>query len=181
MKSDNYLSIFVLLAMLSCLITAATVHAGDSIETGGDILAYFLPATAAGLTLAFKDFKGTVQFARSTAFALGATIALKYTTNETRPNGERYSFPSGHSAVSFASAEFIRKRYGWKYGVPAYAVAAFVAYSRVEARQHYTHDVVAGAAIGIASSYLFTKPYKGWGLQPEATSKYYGMRLTRSW
>ncbi len=33
--------------------------------------------------------------------------------------------------------------------VPAYAAASFVAYSRVESREHYPHDVVAGAGIGI--------------------------------
>ncbi|SDZ06263.1 hypothetical protein [Nitrosomonas sp. Nm33] len=42
----------------------------------------------------------------------------------------------------------MRKRYGWKYGMPVYAVALFVAYSRVEPEQHHAHDVVAGAAIG---------------------------------
>jgi membrane-associated phospholipid phosphatase len=56
----------------------------------------------------------------------------------------------------------MRKRYGWEYGAPAYATASFVAYSRVESRKHYPHDMLAGAGIGILSSYIFTKPYKGW-------------------
>ncbi len=42
-------------------------------------------------------------------------------------------------SISFASAEFVRNRYGWRYGLPAYVLASFVAYSRVEANQHYTH------------------------------------------
>ena len=51
----------------------------------------------------------------------------------------------------------MRERYGWGYGVPAYALASFVGYSRVESRQHYAPDVIAGAAIGILSSCLFTR------------------------
>jgi len=73
------------------------------------------------------------------------------------------------------------KRYGWEYGVPAYAAASFVAYSRVEAREHQPHVVLAGAAIGIISSYIFTRPYKGWRVQAEAGDKYYGISLSRSW
>jgi len=109
------------------------------------------------------------------------TFGLQYTIDEKRPNGEPHSFPSGHTSISFASAEFVRNRYGWKYGLPAYVLASFVAYSRVEAKQHYIHDVLAGAAIGIVSSYLFTRPYEGWHNQAEADHNYYGIRLTLTW
>jgi len=88
--------------------------------------------------------------------------------------------PSGHTSISFSSAEFMRKRYGWEYGVPAYAAASFVAYSRVESRQHHPADVIAGAGIGIVSSYIFTKPYKGWKVEADVGEKYYGVRLSRS-
>lgn len=74
----------------------------------------------------------------------------------------------------------MRKRYGWEYGLPAYALASFVGYSRVESRQHYAHDVIAGASIGIVSSYLFTKPYRGWNMELEADSRYFGFRLSRN-
>ena len=53
-------------------------------------------------------------------------------------------------------------------------------YSRVEAREHYPHDVIAGAAIGILSSYLFTKPYKGWNLELGTDGKHFSFRLGRS-
>ena len=36
-----------------------------------------------------------------------------------------------------------------QYGVPAYAAASFVAYTRVESGQHHDYDVIGGAAIGI--------------------------------
>ena len=66
-----------------------------------------------------------------------------------------------------------------EYGVPAYAAASFVAYSRVESREHYPRDVVAGAGIGILSSYIFTKPYKGWNASLEGDTKSFALRLNR--
>ena len=168
-------------AFFSFLLTACVAWAGDGIAEAGDVLQFVLPATAAGLTLGYRDGQGALQFGESAALTLGVTYGLKYTVNERRPNGGRQSFPSGHTSISFSSAEFMRKRYGWEYGVPAYAAASFVAYSRVEAREHHPHDVVAGAAIGIVSSYIFTKPYKGWHVQADADGKYFGIRLSRAW
>lgn len=158
-----------------------SIRASDRIELAGDIVQYLLPATAAGLTLGYKDGEGTLQLGESATLALGVTYGLKYSINEKRPNGRRHSFPSGHSSISFASAEFMRKRYGWEYGIPAYAAASFVAYSRVEAREHHPHDVIAGASIGIVSSYIFTRHYKGWEIEPEVDRKSYGIRLSHRW
>ncbi|MGD0274833.1 MAG: phosphatase PAP2 family protein [Syntrophales bacterium] len=167
--------------MLFGLMAGIDVQAYDRIEQAGDVLVVALPVAAAGLTLGFKDCQGTLEFGESAALAMGTTYTLKFSIDKTRPNGESQSFPSGHATMSFSSAEFIRKRYGWEYGVPAYAIATFVAYSRVEAGQHYTIDVIGGTAIGILSSYLITRPYKGWNIQPEAGYSYYGIRLDHSW
>jgi membrane-associated phospholipid phosphatase len=153
----------------------------DSVQTAGDILQFALPASAFAITLAYQDGRGALEFGESAVVTLGVTYGLKYTVNETRPNGGSQSFPSAHTSISFSAAEFMRKRYGWEYGIPAYAAASFVAYSRVEAREHYAHDVIAGAAIGIVSSYIFTKPYRGWHVQVEGDSRYLGVRVSRNW
>lgn len=170
----------VALAGIQWFVNCETVCA-DDIQTAGDILQLVLPATGGALTLANRDWQGSLQLAESSALTLGVTYGLKYGVNERRPNGGTESFPSAHSSISFAAAEFMRKRYGWEYGIPAYAAAAFVAYSRVEAQQHYPHDVVAGAAIGIISSYIFTRPYKGWHFELQADGKFYGFSLSRAW
>jgi len=167
--------------ILLCLVASLDMLASDGIETAGTVIQLILPTAAGGLTLVYRDYQGTLQFGESTAVALGVTYALKYSVNETRPNGGAHSFPSAHTSISFSSAEFLRKRYGWEYGLPAYAAASFVGYSRVESREHYTHDVVAGAAIGIVSSYIFTKPYKGWTVETEAGVKSFSISLSRSW
>jgi len=170
-----------LLVTLFGPIAALDVQAYDRIESTGNVLGYALPIAAAGLTLGFKDCQGTWELGESAALAMGMTFALKFAIDKTRPNGENQSFPSGHATISFTSAEFMRKRYGWEHGVPAYALATFVAYSRVEAGQHYTIDVIGGAAIGILSSYLVTRPYKGWTIQPEMGYSYFGIRLSHRW
>lgn len=168
------------LAIILGLGAVPRLHA-DGIETAGTVLQYALPTIAGGTTLALQDYKGTLQFGESFALTEGVTYGLKYSVNETRPNGGGESFPSAHTSVSFCSAEFIRKRYGWRYGIPAYGLASFVAYSRVEARAHWPHDVIAGAGIGILSSYIFTRPYRGWRIQAEGDSKYIGFALNRTW
>jgi membrane-associated phospholipid phosphatase len=172
----------LVIAVLVCFVCSGTVHAGSGVETAGDVLTAALPAAAGWLMLENRDGTGAWQFAGAAALTLGATYLLKYTISEERPNHEdHHSFPSAHTSVSFSSAEFIRKRYGWEYGIPAYAAASFVAYSRVDSREHYAHDVIAGAAIGIASSYLLTRPYMGLALHAEADRGYYGIRLSRDW
>ncbi len=74
---------------------------------------------------------------------------LKFGFHRLRPNGEDHrSFPSGHAADSFLFATVFTEHYGWKAAIPAYAVAAYVASTRLEERKHHLTDVAAGAAIG---------------------------------
>jgi membrane-associated phospholipid phosphatase len=167
--------------LLLCISTNADAQRNDRIETVGDGLCfYIMPAATAGLILYNSDWKGVLEGAESAALTGGLTTGLKVAVNEKRPNGGSLSFPSGHASYSFAMAEFIRKRYGWEYGIPAYVAASFIGYSRVESNDHYTHDVVAGAFIGILSSYIFTKPYEGWHVQAGTDGKCYGIMLSRS-
>lgn len=181
MKHNMLRTIIILFVILNFIAAGVDVRADDGIETAGNILTIALPVAAAGLTLGLWDGQGALQFGESVALTLGVSYGLKYTIDETRPDGDKHAFPSNHTSISFASAEFMRKRYGWEYGIPAYVAAIFVAYSRVESKQHYTHDVIAAAAIGIGSSYLFTQPYKGWQINPDIDHAYYGIRVSRTW
>ena len=74
-----------------------------------------------------------------------------------RPDGSNtQSFPSGHSASAFATAGVLQRHYGWKVGVPAAVVAAYVATARVHDNKHYLSDVIFGAALGIAGERTVT-------------------------
>ena len=59
------------------------------------------------------------------------------------------SFPSGHSATSFASAALIARAAPRRAKVALYALATGIAFSRVYVGVHYPFDVIAGAALGL--------------------------------
>jgi len=142
------------------LAAGAVPAAADGIETAGRAVAVAIPVTAAGIALFKDDYDGILQDSVSTIAAVGTAFALKSVIHEQRPDHSDYhSFPSETTAGAFAGAAFLQKRYGWSYGLPAYALAAFVGYSRIESKRHHWYDVAAGAAIGWGWSYLLTDRY----------------------
>jgi len=148
-------------------------------EKLGDILQVAIPAIGYGATLYLDDKEGQNQFYKSFGTNLAITYALKYSINKKRPNGGKYSFPSGHSSSAFQGASFIHQRYGIEYGIPAYIGAIFVGYSRVEAEAHYPVDVVSGAFIGTLSSMYFTTSYKGYKLEVKRMGSGYGLQVEK--
>jgi membrane-associated phospholipid phosphatase len=73
-----------------------------------------------------------------------------------RPDGTEFSFPSAHTSVTFASATVLQRHFGWKAGVPAYAMASYVAASRIHDKRHFLSDVAFGAAVGVVSGWTVT-------------------------
>lgn len=88
---------------------------------------------------------------RSQILNAGMTQGVKLAVGRTRPDGSRYSFPSGHTSSSFATATVLQRHFGWRAGIPAYGLAAFVGGSRLQQNRHYLSDVIFGAAIGIVA------------------------------
>lgn len=162
-KENLWNTHLLIVLITSLLLIGSNNLLGQSrtIQSSGDVLLFALPASALTSSLILKDYKGTLQFAKGFAVNQAITIGLKYVTDKKRPfnNGDR-AFPSGHTSTTFQSAAFIQKRYGWEYGIPAYALAGFTGYSRINAQKHDGWDVLAGAVVGIGSAYLFTTPYQ---------------------
>jgi membrane-associated phospholipid phosphatase len=154
----NSLGIVIALMLLT---SPSFAQSTEGIERTGDVLQIAIPLTAYGMTYLFDDAEGRRSFSNVFFSTMGTTYALKYSFPEERPDGGNLSFISGHTSAAFSGATFIQRRYGWKYGIPAYLGAAFVGWSRVESGRHHTDDVLRGAALGILSAYVFTKPYKG--------------------
>jgi membrane-associated phospholipid phosphatase len=93
---------------------------------------------------------------RAQISALSWTYALKYTVGRTRPNGDPRSFPSGHTSATFATATVLQRHYGWKVGLPFYALGAYTAASRIADDKHWTSDVIMGAVVGITAGRAVT-------------------------
>lgn len=71
-----------------------------------------------------------------------------------------FSFPSGHSASSFAAAVVIFMLCPRKYGVPALVLAFLVALSRLYVGVHYPTDVLTGVISGTVIAVIVCTVYK---------------------
>ena len=162
-------------------LVGATAAPADTVQTLGSIGAIALPASGLVAAAVHKDKQGAIQLAEAYGVTMAVVYVLKPIVDRQRPDGGSQSFPSGHSASAFAGAAFLQRRYGWSYGAPAYAVAAFVAYSRVESKRHWTSDVIAGGAIGIASNLVFTHRHATVAVQPTVVARGAGLTLDLRW
>ncbi len=95
---------------------------------------------------------------------------IKFATHRERPDGSNaQSFPSGHSAVTFAAATVILRHLGWKNAVLGYTIASYVAASRLHDNRHYLSDVIFGAAVGTIAGRTVTEHGREvWTMTPTA-------------
>jgi membrane-associated phospholipid phosphatase len=96
------------------------------------------------------------ELIRAQLLAQTLTGGIKLSVRRHRPDGDELSFPSGHTSVTFATATVLQRNFGWKAGIPAYALASYVAASRVQMKRHFLSDVAFGAAIGIVAGRTVT-------------------------
>jgi hypothetical protein len=96
---------------------------------------------------------------RAQISAASWTYVIKFATQRERPNGDPRAFPSGHTSATFATAAVIQQHYGWKLGLPFYALGVYAGASRITAEKHWASDVVFGAAVGMASGYTVTRRF----------------------
>lgn len=115
-----------------------------------------------------------------TAHAIMTTtvLILKSSSTVLRPDGSSYnSFPSGHTATAFMSAEFLWQEYKDKsvwYGILGYTVAAGTGIFRVYNDRHWFNDILMGAGIG-----MFCTKLTYW-LHPFVTKKLFHKEKTQA-
>lgn len=144
---------------------AGAVLGGTPLELGTAFAAYSI----ARATHSPRAVALTSDLIRAQVLAELMTIGVKETVRRSRPDGAGFSFSSGHTAVTFASATVLQRHLGWRVGIPAYAVAGYVAASRVQMRRHYLSDVVFGAAVGMAAGRTVTMG-RGFVVEPMVVS-----------
>ena len=137
-------------------------NVGLGLEIGAGALAYGLGCLRQRPYLRNSGFKalaamgaaGTVDLALKFAF----DRQFPYTPGSTGEFwGGGRSFPSGHSATSFAFAAMVAHRYPHKKWIKwtVYTVATGVALSRYPAKKHYPSDILMGATLGyVTGTYL---------------------------
>lgn len=102
-----------------------------------------------------NDHLHEFSMAAFSAYGLTAlsTVAIKGATNTTRPTAQfeygHYGFPSYHAASTFSLAAVVDEYYGWQLGLPAYALAGLVGWSRIDQREHDLSDVLFGSVLGL--------------------------------
>ena len=156
-----------------CRTTAVVVqlrrHAGRRLPAGRLMGGAKFQFGASVTTYHVGHLTGNSRMARVGARLLRAQIvsqtvthSIKAVVKRTRPDGStQNSFPSGHTSVSFASATVLQREFGWKVGLPAYAVASYIGMSRVEGKRHFASDVLFGAAIGVMAGRAATVDIAG--------------------
>jgi len=146
-----------------------------AVRTSGDVLVFITPVASLATVLATQDWQGLKQGVFTGVTTLGVTYALKYLVKKERPDfSDNHSFPSMHTSVSFAGAAFIQRRYGWKWGIPAYAVSTYVGWGK----KLVGGGGGGGAVIGAGSAYIFTRPFAkkhNLSISPVAGDGHYGV------
>jgi membrane-associated phospholipid phosphatase len=162
---------------LETLLDTGASMGGGFIQVGGALGTYLV-----GRLANRPDIAGVgADLVRAQIINVGLTQGVKVAVNRERPDGSRYSFPSGHSASSFATATVLERQFGWKVGIPAYAMATYVAGSRLSENKHYLSDVVFGAGIGIVSGRAVTvgRGSQTFALSPTVVPGGFGLNFTR--
>jgi membrane-associated phospholipid phosphatase len=145
----------------------SSMHANDDAKgffgPGAYIGNFYLNLGASFATYAVGRASGNSKLAvvgadlvRAQIVSQATTQGIKYFAGRTRPDGTDRSFPSGHTSSAFATATVLQRHYGWKVGIPAYALASYVGASRLNANKHYLSDVAFGAALGIVAGRTVT-------------------------
>lgn len=145
-KWISYFSVFLAIAMLSGI---SVCYANGFAKSVSDAT---VPAIAVGILSVFtsennpKPNAARVADAAVVSYGFAELLKPNISIND---RGFDHSFPSGHTAVAFATASSladVNPKQKWLY----YGSAALIGWSRVETDSHTWKDVLGGAVLGVA-------------------------------
>jgi undecaprenyl-diphosphatase len=155
---------------------AFTSNTGDWIGEGTHLVVFSVVLAGAGWLLSRPAIRNAgIQTLLAHGLAALLVNGLKHLIGRPRPkfahsdNWELApswvsgfdSFPSGHSAASFAVATVLAKRFPIV-GPLCLGIAAFVMLGRVLRGSHFPTDVLGGAIVGVLSGAIAAAPLKDW-------------------
>lgn len=172
-----------------------TKHFTNTYTPIDNFLVFVAPTTLYGLSLTGVKgkhtlFNQTLLLGKASLFTFGMVYGLKWTTRERRPDASNnYSFPSAHTAFSFAFAYVLHHEYKdhnpWLVGL-GYLSASAVGGLRIINNKHWYNDVLVGAGIGLLSGKLAVLTHqnrfegiKNWHLIPYAFKQSNGLVLVK--
>jgi membrane-associated phospholipid phosphatase len=136
-------------------------NVGIFTELGAGALAWGIGCKKHNSKVSEAGFTALAATGAAAVTDLGLKLAFNREFPTTSSRGEFWeggrSFPSGHSATSFAFASTVAHRYPhnkWvKWG--AYALASGVSLSRYPAKKHFPSDILVGATLGyVTGAYI---------------------------
>jgi membrane-associated phospholipid phosphatase len=150
--------------------------AGDGWVQGGAALGTYAVGLIGGQPLVTHVGSDLIR-----AQALNAVITrgAKLAAGRRRPSGGRESLPSGHASASFASAAVLHSHFGSKVGIPAYAMAGFIGWTRVRDNAHWLTDVIVGGAVGAAVGRTVARGHdnRSWSIAPSVSTTQVSVRV----
>lgn len=136
------------------------------VKKSTDVLCLAPAATGLVKAIAENDREGIVQLGLSSVTGIAINYGLNACVKKDRPEmplnpgwSDHHAFPSTHTMAAFDGATFLMRRYGWEWGVPAYAVSTYVAWGRTYTKHHDGWDVLAGAVVGTGAALIYTSPF----------------------
>ena len=151
--NQQHLENFFLTALVPRI---SSVGDGGLIWIALSILLLLFPKTrkaglASGIALLFMLITGNMILkplvARLRPFTVNTAVELLI------PPPTDFSFPSGHTYASFASASAIFRN-NRKIGIPSLILASLIAFSRLYLYVHYPTDVLFGILFGILAGWI---------------------------
>ena len=143
--------------------TAASL-ASNYKKTAGDVatgLAISLPLLATATIISKDDRAGAGELLVGTVLSVGTAYGLNNLIVEERPDrASAHSFPAVTTALAASSSTYLWGRYGWQYGLPAFAVSSLVSFSLTQAKKAHWYDTLASSFISTGYGIAVTRRLK---------------------
>lgn len=158
-KAAHFVFAFILV-LLTCIASVEAAQKKCNRSGRDSKFANFgktaMPIATLGVNAFHLDWLGAIisQGMTHGLYAIGRESENKI--GKRRPCGCNGAFPSGHMIVYGVNASFLHYRYGWQYGLPAYAMTIAFSVDRVRHKAHSWGDMIGTFAITNAIMYLIT-------------------------